>query len=310
MERTPWPLRRVCPSSSTAFHPWPKTTGSKPTVAESPPAKAPVPAGAPALLLAFERPVSWFGRLLLRRYEELHEFGKFLREVFYWVFHRPFRGQLLFSQMEFIGNQSLNILLVSAVAIGAVFGLQIGAVFQVFRAENIMGAATAKALCQELAPLVTAVLITGRAGSAMTAEIATMKVNEQVDAMEAMAVDPISYLIVPRLLASLAIVPLLCGVFIFVGVIGAFLAGSVLFNVDEGMFIDKISMIVAPVDLARGLIKSFVFSGIMAVICCRYGLKASGGAKGVGIATTNAVVVTLLTILGVDVVITYLQIVW
>ncbi len=144
----------------------------------------------------------------------------------------------------------------------------------------------------------------------MTAEIATMKVNEQVDAMEAMAVDPISYLVVPRFLASIIIIPMLCAVFIFIGVLGSYVAGVYLFGIDEGQFVEKITRIVSGRDIWRGLSKSFVFSGLMAAICCRYGLRASGGAKGVGIATTNSVVVTLLAILAVDVVITYFQIVW
>ena len=144
----------------------------------------------------------------------------------------------------------------------------------------------------------------------MTAEIATMKVNEQVDAMEAMAVDPISYLVVPRFLASIMVIPMLCAVFIFIGVLGSYVAGIFLFNIDEGLFIEKITRIVEPRDMVRGLVKSFVFSGLMAAICCRYGLSASGGAKGVGKATTNSVVVTLLAVLAVDVVITYFQIVW
>lgn len=255
-------------------------------------------------------PIEFIGKRMLFYYREFLAFFRFMKEVFHWTFRRPFRVQLLFSQMEFIGNQSLNILLISGLAVGAVFGLQIGAVFMVFRAENLMGAATGKALCQELAPMVTAILLTGRAGSAMTAEIATMKVNEQVDAMEAMAVDPISYLVVPRFLASIIIIPLLCAVFVFIGVLGSYIAGVALFNVDEGMFVDKITKVVETRDMWRGLSKSFVFSGLMAAICCRYGLRASGGAKGVGIATTNAVVVTLLSILAVDVVLTYFQIVW
>ena len=257
-----------------------------------------------------QRGVEAVGRQVIAFWRDFSSFLEFLTDVVRWACRRPFRVQLLFQQLEFVGNQSLNIVLISGFAVGAVFGLQIGAIFQVFRAESLMGAATAKALCQELAPLVTAILLTGRAGSAMTAEIATMKVNEQVDAMEAMAVDPISYLVVPRVLASMLIVPLLCGVFIFVGVLGAYAAGVFLFGVDEGMFIDKMAHFVLPKDMVRGLVKSFVFSIIMGAVACRYGLKASGGAKGVGIATTNSVVVTLLAILFVDVVITYFQIVW
>jgi phospholipid/cholesterol/gamma-HCH transport system permease protein len=261
-------------------------------------------------LALFHAAVEWLGRRVLLALRDFGDFGLYLREVGHWAARPPLRLALIFQQLEFIGNQSLNIILIAGLAVGAVFGLQIGGIFQVFRAESLMGAATGKALCQELAPLVSAILLTGRAGSAMTAEIATMKVNEQVDAMEAMAVDPISYLVVPRVIASMLITPLLCGVFIFIGMIGAYIAGVVLFNIDQGLFIEKITRIVAPRDLWRGLIKSFAFSFIMGTVACRYGLRASGGAKGVGQATTNSVVVTLLTILGVDVVITYFQIVW
>lgn len=251
-----------------------------------------------------------FGQLVLGAHQEFSGFWKFFLEVWHWTFRAPFRVRSLFQQLEFIGNQSLNILFISSMAVGAVFGLQIGVVFRVFRAENLMGGATGKALCMELAPLVTAILLTGRAGSAMTAEIATMKVNEQIDAMEAMAVHPVSYLVVPRVLAAMLITPLLCALFIFIGMIGAFIAGVVIFNVDQGQFFERLVRLVFPDDLWRGLVKAEFFSLVMAIICCRYGLNARGGAKGVGIATTNSVVVTLLTILGIDVVITYFQVIW
>jgi len=254
--------------------------------------------------------VEWLGGRLMDFYASLVNFLHFLRQVATWAVRPPYRISLLFSHMEFIGNQSLNIVIGAGIAVGAVFGLQIGAIFVVFRAESMMGAATGKALCQELAPLITAILITGRAGAAMTAELATMKVNEQVDAMEAMATDPISYLVVPRVLASMLIMPLLCSVFIFTGVLGSYLAGTLLFHVDEGLFVQKITTLVKSKDIWRGLSKALVFAGIMALICCRYGLRASGGAKGVGIATTNAVVVTLLSMLAVDVMMTYIQVMW
>ncbi len=266
--------------------------------------------GLPMLQRWLAMPVVWLGGAVIAKWRDFSSFGKFVREIGHWTVKPPMRLHLIFQQLEFVGNQSLNIILVSGFAVGAVFGLQIGGIFQVFRAESLMGAATGKALCQELAPLVTAILLTGRAGSAMTAEIATMKVNEQVDAMEAMAVDPVSYLVVPRVVASMLIAPLLCAVFIFVGVLGAYVAGVLLFNVDQGLFVEKLTSFVRPRDITRGLVKSFAFATIMGMLACRYGLRASGGAKGVGIATTNSVVVTLLSILGLDVIITYFQIVW
>lgn len=240
----------------------------------------------------------------------LTEFGSFclyLVEISKQAMRRPVRWDLIFQQLEFIGNQSLNIILLTGFFTGAVFALQIGGIFQIFRAESIMGAATGKALTREMAPLMTAFLLTGRAGSAMTAEIATMKVNEQVDAMEAMAVDPINYLVVPRVLAAMFIMPLLCGIFIYIGTVGAFVTGIAVFDVDVGIFIDRIKWMVTPRDIFNGLEKAFVFSIIIASMACRFGLKASGGAKGVGRATTMSVVMTLLVVLLCDVFITYVQ---
>ena len=256
------------------------------------------------------RPIEWTGGRVIEMMRSLGGFLFFLWEVVRWAVTPPFRAHLLFQQLEFIGNQSLNIILISALSVGAAFGLQIGGIFEVFGAESMLGAATAKALCQELAPLVTLVLVTGRAGSAMTAEISTMKVNEQVDAMEAMAVDPISYLAVPRVLASLMIVPLLTVIFIFGGVIGSYISGVLFYSVDEGLFLSKMKSFVVPEDIWRGLNKSLAFSFVMATVCCRHGLHASGGAKGVGQATTNSVVKTLLAILAIDVVYTYFQVIW
>lgn len=252
-------------------------------------------------------PVTTVGRLASRRFRDIGAYGVYLYEISRQAYQRPMRWDLVFQQLEFIGNQSLNIILLTGFFTGAVFALQIGGIFQIFRAESIMGAATAKALTREMAPLMTAFLLTGRAGSAMTAEIATMKVNEQVDAMEAMAVDPINYLVVPRTIAAMIIMPLLCGVFIFIGTFGAFTMGVAVFDVDVGIFIDRIKWLVEPRDIFNGLEKAFIFSIIIATMACRYGLNASGGAKGVGRATTMSVVMTLLIILLCDVVITYVQ---
>jgi len=254
--------------------------------------------------------VSQFGARTIAFARDVGAFGLFFRDVIKQAIKPPFRTVQIFQQLEFIGNQSLNIIILTSFFTGAVFGLQIGGIFQIFKAEGMMGAATAKALTRELAPLMTAFLLSGRVGSAMTAEISTMKVSEQLDAMEAMAVDPIHYLVVPRFIASLIIIPMLCAVFIFVGIIGAYVTCVGWFDVDVGVFVEKIKWLVTPDDIWSGLQKAFIFSGLIATVACRYGLRASGGAKGVGAATTNSVVVTLLAVLLFDVAITWLQIVW
>ena len=245
--------------------------------------------------------------IFINTFHGLGSYVLYLQEIGKFVFKKPFRRDLIFQQLEFIGNQSAGIIVMTGFFTGAVFALQIGGIFQIFRAESIMGAATAKALTRELAPLMTAFLLAGRAGSAMTAEISTMKVNEQIDAMEAMGVDPIGYLVMPRCVASLFMFPLLCGIFIFVGIIGAYVTAVMVFDVDVGTFFERIKNMVVPRDIASGLQKAAIFSVLISSICCRYGLHASGGAKGVGSATTNAVVVSLLAVLGVDVLVTYLQ---
>lgn len=248
------------------------------------------------------------GRRMIASFTDVGGFTLYVRETIVQSFKRPFRAKLIIQHMEFIGNQSLNIIALSAFFVGAVFALQIGIVFKIFRAEGIMGAATGKALARELAPMLTGFLLAGRAGSAMTAEIATMKVNEQVDAMEAMAVEPIHYLVVPRLIATMIMAPLLSGIFVMVGIVGAFVVGVVIFDVDQGAFFNKIEHVVKAKDVMGGFFKAFVFGIVIAIMACRYGLKASGGAKGVGKATTNSVVMTLLMVLVVDFLITYFQV--
>lgn len=247
---------------------------------------------------------------LLRIIAQVGDSVLYFMDVFRQIFRRPFRLGLIIKHLEFIGVESTTIILLTGFFTGAVFGLQIGGIFQVFRAESLMGGATGIALATELAPLVTGFLLTGRAGSAMTAELATMKVNEQVDAMEAMAVNPIHYLVAPRVVASMLIMPLLCGLFMFVGVLGAYATGLLLFEVDQGVFVEKLVDMIEPSDVISGLRKMLFFSVLISVISCRFGIEASGGAKGVGLATTNSVVKTLLALLISDFVISFIQLRW
>ena len=133
----------------------------------------------------------------------------------------------------------------------------------------------------------TGFLVTGRVGAAITAEIATMVVSEQVEAIEAMGVDPIDYLVVPRVWASIFVMPLLCGLFMLMGVVGAYVTSLSMFSIDPGVFVGKIIDLVEVGDIISGLRKMFFFSFIISFICCYEGLYASGGAKGVGMATTR-----------------------
>ena len=246
--------------------------------------------------------------MVIARVSQFAEFLVFVKHTLQQTFRRPYRSRLVFQQMEFLGNESLNIVMISGFFIGAVFSLEIGYVFKIFGAQGILGGVSGKALTRELSPMITGFLLTGRGGAAITAEIATMKVNEQIDAMEAMAVNPVSYLVVPRFIAAIFMMPLLVGIFNFTGQVGSLIVGIYIYDVDQGVFFERLVSIVGIEDIWSGMQKAIAFGGLIAIMACRFGLNASGGAKGVGAATTNSVVITLLALLGLDFLITYFQV--
>lgn len=256
----------------------------------------------------FAQPVALLGAFFLRRVIELGAFLIFLRQALAEVCRRPLRLNRIFIQLEFIGNRSLPIILITGFFVGAVFGLQVGSIFSIFSAESLTGSATGLALTRELAPLITAFLIAGRVGSAITAELAAMKVNEQIDAMEAMGVNPISYLVKPLLVASTLMLPVLCIFFNLVGMLGSYVAALFIFDVSEGIFREKILEFIVMQDIFAGLVKAVFFGMVIAAVACNCGLHARGGARGIGEATTTGVVANLLSILCLDVLITWIQI--
>ncbi len=238
-----------------------------------------------------------FGRLVI-----------FFRDIFRWLISPPFRVGLLFKQLEFVGNKSSLIIFIAALFVGAVLGLQLGVIFRLFSAQGLIGAATGKSLAIELGPVMSGFIVTGRAGAAMAAEIATMRVNEQLDAMEAMGVNPMNYLVIPRVIAGLIMMPLLSGIFLFVGVVGCYFVAVVMYQVDSETFFKQLRWIVEWKDVLKGLEKAAIFGFIFSSIACYKGFHARGGAKGVGEATTVAVVNSLITLLVADFIITFFQV--
>lgn len=208
----------------------------------------------------------------------------------------PFRLRLLFLQLEFVGVGSLFIIFLTGIFTGAVFTLQSVSAFAKFSAQSLVGATVTLALTRELAPVLTALMVTGRVSSAMATELGTMRVTEQIDAMEVMAVDPVSYLTVPRVIAGAVMVPMLTMIFITVGVMGSFLVGVVYMGIDEGAFMSRIQRWLEPADLFQGLVKGLVFGIVITTIGCYKGFSAAGGARGVGQATTQAVVAGSISI--------------
>jgi phospholipid/cholesterol/gamma-HCH transport system permease protein len=224
----------------------------------------------------------------------------FLYQVLYWLPKRPLRWANLIKQMEFIGVKSVPIIILTGIFVGAVFALQTGKAFSMFNAESLVGATIGLSLSREIAPVFTALMVTARACSAMAAEIGTMKVTEQVDALETMAVNPVHYLAVPRVVSATVMTPLLTAVFDLIGIIGAWFVGIYLLEISESSFFDRLYYYVDLHDFAGGLIKAAVFGFLISVISCFEGYSTKGGAKGVGSSTTRAVVISSVTVLIVD----------
>lgn len=228
------------------------------------------------------------------------ELGALFVETIRWALRRPFRVGLLFEAMEFVGVGSLLIIVLVGTFTGMVFGLQSVEAFRQFQAESFVGSTVALALSRELSPVLTALMITGRAASAMATELGSMRITEQIDAMHTLAVSPIQYLIVPRVLAGLIMLPVMTMVFDVVGMIGAYGVTVWYKGVDPGIFMANVQWFTDPDDLAQGLIKAAVFGLVLSLIGCHQGYNASGGAKGVGLATTRAVVMGSVSILVID----------
>ncbi|MBI5516772.1 MAG: ABC transporter permease [Deltaproteobacteria bacterium] len=217
-----------------------------------------------------------------------------------WAFRPPYRGQVFLAQLEFVGVQSVFLVGLVGLFTGMVFAVQTVYGFRRFGAENLVGGVVALSLSREMAPVLTAIMVAARAGSGMAAELGNMRSSEQIDALETMAVSPIQYLLVPRIVAGTVMVPVLALLFFLVGVGGAWIVGVQGLALDPGVFADKIRTLLKPDDLLQGLIKAVVFGFAVSLIACRHGFYASGGAVGVGQATTRAVVWAVVGVFVLD----------
>ncbi|MEM6613284.1 MAG: MlaE family lipid ABC transporter permease subunit [Cyanobacteria bacterium P01_C01_bin.72] len=199
-------------------------------------------------------------------------------------------------QMKIVGPDSVMIALVTATFVGMVFTIQVAREFLNFGAIQAIGGVLALALSRELAPVLTAVVLAARVGSAFAAEIGTMKVTEQIDALYVLKSDPIDYLVIPRLIACCAMLPILTIVSLAMGLIGGIFVANLFYGISNATFIDSIRSFLQLWDLVSALIKAVIFGSIIAIIGCNWGLTTSGGAKGVGESTTTAVVMALISI--------------
>ncbi|MFL5298989.1 MAG: MlaE family ABC transporter permease [Anaeromyxobacteraceae bacterium] len=231
------------------------------------------------------------------------DFGRLLffgGETLAWTVRPPFRPELILAQMAAIGVGSTFIVATTGFFTGMVFALQVTYAMGQFGAEGYVGGSVALSLARELAPVLTALMVIGRSGSAIATELGTMRVTEQIDAMDTMAVNPIQYLAVPRFIASLFMFPALTMLFNAIGYAGGYLMGIFVSEIPPGPFIEHTRTMVETQDVVHGLFKSIIFGGVVAIITCYRGYAAEGGAKGVGEGTTRAVVMSSIAILVVD----------
>jgi phospholipid/cholesterol/gamma-HCH transport system permease protein len=235
-------------------------------------------------------------------FEDFGQMIFFAGETLAWIVRPPFRPELILAQMAAIGVGSVFIVATTGFFTGMVLALQVTYAMGQFGAEGYVGGSVALSLARELAPVLTALMVIGRSGSAIATELGTMRVSEQIDAMETMAVNPVQYLAVPRFLASMVMFPALTMLFNTLGYGGGYLMGIYVSQIAPGPFIEHTRTMVEPQDVVHGLFKSIIFGAVVAVITCYRGYSASpaGGSRGVGEGTTRAVVMSSIAILIVD----------
>lgn len=250
------------------------------------------------------------GAATLYHLSDLGRMGLFLFNSLAGVFKRPFRFRAVVAQVREIGANSLGVIFFTAAFTGMVLGLQGYYTLRKFGSEGMLGSAVSLSLLREMGPVLTALMVTGRAGSAMCAELGIMRNSEQLDALECMAVDPFRYLITPKFIAILISVPLLTMIFNVVGIFGGYLAGVQMLGVNPGAFFSGMEASVVNKDITMGIVKSLVFALLIVWICTGRGyfvhlIKDAGyGAEGVSRVTTQAVVLSSISILLWDYILT------
>jgi phospholipid/cholesterol/gamma-HCH transport system permease protein len=240
------------------------------------------------------------GLWILRALDQIGDFAVLAARTFRTIFKRPFDGTNLMRQFHAVGYNSVPVVILTSLSVSMVFAVQLHFGFKQFQAEGLASQVLGLAVVRELAPVITGLMIAGRVGSAMAAELGTMQVTEQVDALECLATDPVHYLFVPRVLAGAVMLPLLTGLSIFIGYWG----GRLLLVGVEGYsavaYSSEFYKLIEGRDLAIALTKALVFGLIISLVGCWRGYRTFGGAEGVGNAPTSSVVTSYVWILVAD----------
>jgi phospholipid/cholesterol/gamma-HCH transport system permease protein len=225
------------------------------------------------------------------------------------MFARPFYGEDVIQQMDEIGVKSLGIVLLTGFFTGMVLALQSSVSLQTFGATMYIGRLVSASMIRELGPVLAGLMVAGRVGSGIAAQLGSMRVTEQIDALNTLGTDPIKKLVTPRVLAALVMLPVLTIINDFVGILGGNLISSIMVGIPTGLYwrtvweqiaTDGFALRVIPNDFIQGITKPFVFGGIIAITGCYFGLNTTGGTEGVGQSTTRTVVMSSILILVVD----------
>ncbi len=235
-------------------------------------------------------------------------FGLFFN-ILYWIFIGPFKGkfsrrQSIFHQMVFVGLSSMLIVFFVSIFTGVVLAMQSAYQLEKMGAVLYVASLVAISLCRELSPVLTALVVAGRVGSAFAAELGTMKVSEQIEALDTMAINPVRFLAVPRFLALFFMLPCLTALADLSGILGGYLVGTNSLEINPDLYMQTTFKYLELKDINTGLLKAFVFAIIIALIGCYEGLNTKGGAEGVGKATTKSVVTSFILIILADCVLT------
>lgn len=216
------------------------------------------------------------------------------------LFVKPNRFSEVIKHMEFIGNKSVGIISLTSLFTGLALSFQVYLGFKIVNAVNMVGPTVALGITRELGPVLTGLIVAARAGGAMAARLGTMRVNEQIDALDVMGINTRQYLIAPRIAAAVLCMPMLTAIFDFIAMVGSYFLVVHLVELDEAIFLQKIRETLEMRHIMEGLIKSAVFGLIFGLICTFRGFYTTGGAKGVGEATNRGVVMSMVLIIVLD----------
>lgn len=258
---------------------------------------------------AQKNPLARLGALALTPVLDLGRMAVFLAETAFYMFTLPIQVRKIMEQVHFIGFKSIFVIVLTGAFTGMVLGLQGYYTLVRFGSEGVLGSMVGLSLIREMGPVLAAFMVIARGGSSIAAELATMRISEQIDALTTMEINPIRFLVTPRLVAGLVSFPLLTAIFDVVGILGGYLTGSVLLGQSSGVYFASVESGVEMIDVTGGFVKSLVFAVLVITICGFRGfnahlLPAGFGARAVAMATTTSVVLSCVTVLVADYIVT------